>query len=97
MAEGGGHASASNQARTRGVKAHPVCLDLSHQGAGALARAVPLLRARSMTMVPIKVTIRIAWWVRRYISVVALCSLLTGLEPDIEKVKATAMNGVRLS
>lgn len=43
------------------------------------------------------ITIRIAWWVRWYISGVALCSLLTGLEPDMEKVKATAMNGVRLS
>ncbi len=50
-----------------------------------------------MTMASIKVTIRIAWWVRWYISVVALCSLLTWLEPDIEKVKATAMKGVRLS
>ena len=48
-------------------------------------------------MASIKVTIRVAWWVRWYISVVALCSLLTGLEPDMEKVKATAMNGVRLS
>ncbi len=48
-------------------------------------------------MASIKVTIRVAWWVRWYISVVALCSLLTGLEPDMEQVKATAMNGVRLS
>lgn len=48
-------------------------------------------------MASIKVTIRIAWWVRWYISGVALRSLLTGLEPDMEKVKATAMKGVRLS
>ena len=48
-------------------------------------------------MARLVVTIRIAWWVRWYISVVALCSLLTGLEPDMEKVKATAMKGVRLS
>ena len=42
-------------------------------------------------------TLRIAWWVRWYISGVALRSLLTGLEPDMEKVKATVMKGVRLS
>ena len=50
-----------------------------------------------MTMASIKVTIRVAWWVRWYISGVSLPAMLTGLEPDIEKVKATAMNGVRLS
>ena len=48
-------------------------------------------------MASINVTIRIAWWVRWYISGVALCSLLTWLEPDMEKVKATVMKGVRLS
>lgn len=42
-------------------------------------------------------TLRIAGGVRWYISGVALRSLLTGLEPDMEKVKATVMKGVRLS
>ena len=50
-----------------------------------------------MTMVSMTIKVRIAWWVRWYISGVALCSLLTVLEPDMEKVKATAMKGVRLS
>ena len=48
-------------------------------------------------MACIKVKITVAWWVRWYISGVSLFAMLTGLEPDIEKVKATAMNGVRLS
>jgi len=48
-------------------------------------------------MARLVVTIRIAWWVRWYISGVALFAMLTGLEPDTEKVKATAMKGVRLS
>ena len=48
-------------------------------------------------MASIKVTIRIAWWVRWYISGAALFAMLTGREPDMEKVKATVMKGVRLS
>jgi hypothetical protein len=47
-------------------------------------------------MASLKVTIHIAWWVRWYISGVALFSLLTGLEPDIEKVKAKVLKGVRI-
>ena len=48
-------------------------------------------------MASIKVKITVAWWVRWYISGVALFAMLTGLEPDMERVKATAMKGVRLS
>lgn len=48
-------------------------------------------------MASINVTIRIAWWVRWYISGVALRAFITGAQPDMEKVKATAMKGVRLS
>lgn len=48
-------------------------------------------------MASMTIKVRIAWWVRWYISGVSLFAMLTGLEPDIEKVKATAMNGVRLS
>ena len=48
-------------------------------------------------MASMTIKVRIAWWVRWYISGVALCSLLTGLEPDMEKVKAKVMKGVRLS
>ena len=48
-------------------------------------------------MASLKITIRVAWWVRWYISGVALCAFITGSHPDMEKVKATAMKGVRLS
>ncbi len=48
-------------------------------------------------MASITIKVRFAWWVRWYISGVALCSMLTGLEPDMEKVKAKVIKGVRLS
>jgi len=48
-------------------------------------------------MASITLTVQVAWWVRWYISGVALFAMLTGLEPDMERVKATAMKGVRLS
>ena len=48
-------------------------------------------------MASIKVTIRVAWWVRWYISGVALCAFLTGFQPDMEKVKANVMKGVRIT
>lgn len=48
-------------------------------------------------MASMTIKVRIAWWVRWYISGVALCSLVTGLEPDMEKVKARVIKGVRLS
>lgn len=49
-----------------------------------------------MNMASIKVTVRVAWWVRWYISGVALCSMLTGLEPDMDKVKAKLKKCVRI-
>ena len=48
-------------------------------------------------MASINVTIRIAWWVRWYISGVALFAMLTGLEPDMEKITAKVMKGVRIT
>ena len=48
-------------------------------------------------MARLVVTIRIAWWVRWYISVVALCAFLSGFQPDMEKITAKVMKGVRLS
>ena len=50
-----------------------------------------------MTMARLVVTIRTAWWVRWYISGVALRAFITGAHPDMEKVKATAMKGVRIT
>ena len=48
-------------------------------------------------MACIKVKITVAWWVRRYISGVALCAFITGAQPDMEKIKDKVMKGVRLS
>ena len=48
-------------------------------------------------MASMTIKVRIAWWVRWYISGVALRAFITGAHPDMEKVKATAMKGVRLS
>ena len=47
-------------------------------------------------MARLVVTIRIAWWVRWYISGVALCAFITGARPDMEKIKDKAMKGVRI-
>lgn len=41
------------------------------------------------------VTIRVAWWVRWYLSGVALYSHITGLAPDEEKVLAVLGKGCR--
>ena len=48
-------------------------------------------------MARLVVTIRVAWWVRWYISGVALCAFITGAQPDMEKIKDKFMKGVRLS
>ena len=50
-----------------------------------------------MTMARLVVTIRIAWWVRWFISSVALFAMLTGLEPDMEKITAKVMKGVKVT
>ena len=48
-------------------------------------------------MASMTIKVRIAWWVRWYISGVALRAFITGAQPDMEKVKDKVMNGVRLS
>ena len=50
-----------------------------------------------MTMASIKVAIRVAWWVRWYISGVALCAFITGAHPDMEKIKAKVMKGIKVT
>ena len=47
-------------------------------------------------MASIKVTVRVAWWVRWYISGVALCARITGAQPDMDKITSKAMKGVRI-
>lgn len=41
------------------------------------------------------VRVRIAWWARAYVQSVALFALMTGMEPDHEKVAAMLMKGLR--
>ena len=48
-------------------------------------------------MASMTIKVRIAWWVRWYISGVALCAFLTGSQPDMEKIKAKVMKGVILN
>ncbi|HQY37961.1 MAG TPA: hypothetical protein PLE21_00555 [Giesbergeria sp.] len=43
------------------------------------------------------IKVRIAWWVRWYISGVALRAFITGAHPDMEKITATVMKGVRIT
>lgn len=42
----------------------------------------------------ISVEVRVAWWVRWYVAGVSLFCKLTGLEPDLAKVLATAERGI---
>lgn len=48
-------------------------------------------------MASIKVTIRVAWWVRWYISGVALFAFITGAQPDMDKIKAKVMKGIKVT
>ena len=48
-------------------------------------------------MVFMTFNVRIVWWVRWYISGVALRAFITGAHPDMEKIKDKVMKGVRLS
>ena len=48
-------------------------------------------------MASMTIKVRIAWWVRWYISGVALRAFITGAHPDMEKITAKVMKGVRLS
>ena len=47
-------------------------------------------------MARITTKVRFAWWVRWYISGVALCAFITGAKPDMEKIKATVMKGIKI-
>lgn len=44
----------------------------------------------------ITVTVKIAWWVNPYIGTVNAFAAMTGMTPDVDKVAATAMLGVRM-
>lgn len=48
-------------------------------------------------MASMTIKVRIAWWVRWYISGVALFAMLTGFEPDMEKIKAKVMKGIKVT
>lgn len=48
---------------------------------------------------PVRVTaslqISVAWWVRPYLGSVALFAAITGMEPDMAKVRAMVQRGLR--
>ena len=48
-------------------------------------------------MASMTIKVRIAWWVRWYISGVALCAFITGAHPGMEKITAKVMKGVRIT
>ncbi|WP_154232532.1 hypothetical protein [Pseudomonas syringae] len=48
-----------------------------------------------MASVTLTITIRRAWWVMPYIYGVQLFSELTGMDPDYDKVAATALRGLK--
>ena len=47
-------------------------------------------------MASMTIKVRIAWWVRWYISGVALRAFITGAHPDMDKITAKVMKGVRI-
>ncbi|MFA7291896.1 MAG: hypothetical protein WC023_06570 [Rhodocyclaceae bacterium] len=49
-----------------------------------------------MSTASITLTVKVAPWVRWYISGVALFAKITGLTPDPDKVAATCMRGIRI-
>ncbi|SDI40266.1 hypothetical protein [Pseudomonas abietaniphila] len=49
-----------------------------------------------MAISTITFTIKWAWWVIPYLQAVTWFSEWTGLDPDVDKVVATAMRGLRL-
>lgn len=40
--------------------------------------------------------VRFAWWVKHYLTAVALGAALTGREPDLDKVLGLVMRGARI-
>lgn len=50
-----------------------------------------------MAQSTVQIEVKVAWWVRWYLSAVALCCKLTGLEPDVQKVLATAERGITVA
>lgn len=47
-------------------------------------------------MATIRLTLKRAWWVMPYLFGVHACTWLTGLEPDMDKVCATALKGFKV-
>lgn len=44
----------------------------------------------------ITITVRVSWWVPHYINGVALCAWLMGSQPDMDRVAAKVLKGIRL-
>ena len=49
-----------------------------------------------MARATITLTVKVAWWVRPYLYSLVLMSRLTGLEPDLDKVEAVVLKGLRV-
>lgn len=49
----------------------------------------------SMAQMNLTITIKRSWWVMPYLYGVQLFSELTGMEPDYDKVAATALRGLK--
>jgi hypothetical protein len=49
-----------------------------------------------MDMISLTITIKRAWWVMPYLYGVQLFSELPGMEPDYDKVAATALRGLKV-
>ena len=49
-----------------------------------------------MACMTLTITIKRAWWVTPYLYGVQWFSELTGMEPDYDKVAATALRGLKL-
>lgn len=47
-----------------------------------------------MAQCSITITVKVAWWVRPYISSLALIARVTGLRPDPDRVQRVLMRGV---
>lgn len=47
-----------------------------------------------MPIVTLRITV--AWWVRWYIAGVELAAKLTGAEPDMDKVRAVVLKGIKV-
>jgi hypothetical protein len=49
-----------------------------------------------MAVRAVTITLRLTWWLRIYMSTLALLCYLTGMEPDMERVGYWIKKGIRI-